>query len=212
MQKSISETIIDSKNRDKITIVNGKIRQRKPYEKALSFTREELISFLSINNIKTIPQLMEIRRKNIDPSFCHYRVEFSKWSNALVAAFGMDIFNKPPSNAEYIIKLLIEFDVFRIEKYTQLCKKFPKIFPSYRKMIKVFGTFALVKFAARQHSLISMAEEFLNLKRRLGRMPKLEECKKENIDVTRLKRMFGNKKKMEKYMKQLDGLILKDDF
>ncbi len=209
MQKSVSEIIIEGNSRGKLTVKNGKVRKIKPHEMELHFSKEELITFLLVNNIRTIRKLTEVRRKDIDPNFCHYRAEFKKWSNALIAAFGLE-YEKPPSNPEYIIKLMIQFDVFKIEKYLQLWKNYPKIFPSYRRMRKAFGSFSLAVFAARQHSLIFMAEAFLNLKRRLGRMPKIEECKKDNVDITRLKRLFGSKKKMEKYMKKLDDLALKD--
>lgn len=208
MQKSISEQIIEANDISKVYVVGGKVRRTKTREKIIFFSRDELINFLFKNKIKTIKQLNKIRIPNKDPHLWHYRREFGRWSESIIATYG-EIFKKPPCDAKYIIDLIIQFDAYEVKKYLALHKKYPKIFPAFRRLIKVFGKFSMATFAAKQHSVTKMAEEFLNLKRRLGRIPKIEDCKNENIDLVRLKRMFGSKKRMEKYLLKLEKISLK---
>lgn len=207
-KKSISEIILEAspEERGKLRIEKGRVRRRKVPEKVMHFTRDELITYLKVNNIKSLSQLRKKRVPNKDPNFCHYRVEFKKWSEALRIAFPSEfaIQEKPPDTADYILKVMLQFKAFSVLDFKALRRKMPDIVPSYWAIIRAFGSFKLALYTVQRHSLKEMAERYLSLKQKLGKIPTFEECKEQDIDLTRLLRVFKKKSSLDEFMDKFD--------
>jgi hypothetical protein len=163
---------------------------------------EELVSYLRINGIHSSRQLERCRREG-DPTLSDYRRAFAKWSDAIEQAFGrvekVVVCNDP----EYFAKLLVQFDIKTIARYRELRRLRPDIVPSYWEVRRKWGGFKGLKLLLRRYSLKAIFDSYLSLKRRLGRYPTRGECRDYGIAFSKLKELFGHKKKLDEF---LDGL------
>jgi len=191
---------------EKRRLLRLKRRSRGPYRK-IRFTRDELIDYLVDNSISSVRQLARLRKAD-DPKRYDYDIEFGKWSEAQKAAFGPPsiLEDKTPSSAEYLVKLLVQYDVWTVNKYLEWCRKRPDVFPSFYYVKKHWGRFSNLTYIARRFSYKQRLESYLCIKRRLGHWPTVVECLAEGLDVSAvIKELFGSRKEMiilfEKYGK-----------
>ncbi len=212
MKESISETFINStpEQRAKFIIQDGKVLQRKPPEKRMSFTRQQLIDFLVVSKIKTIRGLAKSRVPEQDPNFHHYRREFKTWNEAVKAAFGKDaVVKKPQKTGQYIIDMMVRYQLYKCADYKKFKKQNPYLLPCYDSLIKEFSHFKLAVKIARYHSLQDTANEYLKLQRKLGKKPTFEDCRANGIDLTRLLRFFKKKANFDDFIDEIEHVRIK---
>jgi hypothetical protein len=179
----------------------GKYRKIKRPKRS----REELVAFLREHDIRS-SRMLEKRRGEGDPTLSDYRLAFPLWSEAVTLAFGrQDKPDPPPSDPEYMAKLLIQFDISSLSRYQEVRKMRPDIVPSYGQVKRKWGGFKGLKLILRRYSLIEILNSYLALRRRLGRHPTPEECLERGIVLSKAKDVLGGKKKLEELLDSLGG-------
>ncbi len=174
-------------------------KRRKYNRENRSFSDEELLEYLRKNNIQTIQQL-ESERKAGEPRLYDYRKAFKYWNDAKKKAFGIgDV--KPEFDAAYVLKCVVEFDLWTVRKYKSARRKNPDIFPSFCWAKKKWGGYwSILKGAAKQYSLKATMDEYVKLWRKLRRVPTMEEVKREGIVLESAIKFYKSKKELDKVM------------
>jgi hypothetical protein len=166
-------------------------------------SREELIAYLRINEIRYSRKLEAVRQEG-DPNVYDYRKEFGSWANATLAA------NGPPSpsigrfDAEYMAKAVIEFDLWTQAKYRAARQRSPDIIPSINFVYKEWGKWSNLTAYAREVSMKKVLNSYMAFWRRLGRVPTIKECEEEVINLEKPIKHFGSKREMDKLLSELE--------
>jgi hypothetical protein len=168
---------------------------------AREYTRDELIEYLRCNGFDSSRKLEDGRRDG-DPNVYDYRKAFGSWGNAKEVVFGREE-EKAPADAEYIAKLLVEFGVSSCEQYKSCRKLRPDIFPSFRQLMKQWGSFKNVQNCVKKYSIKEQINEYLVLSRKLGKIPTMYECKEFGVHIRESIDHFGGKAEMDGYLKEL---------
>ena len=175
-------------------------RKRRTYiwEKR-KFSRDELLEYLKRNNFRSADKLKAGRELG-EPAVYDYQKEFGNWENARSTAFGirdMDF----GFDEKYLIKAVIEFNLWSVRAYNQSRKKDPIVFPSVYKIRKKWGgKWSIMVGAAKQDCLKMVMTAYSRLWRRLGRRPRLEEVKDAGISLDRATELYGGKVRLDKVM------------
>ena len=175
--------------------------------KRQTFTKDELIQFLRDYNIRSARKLCRltleegVRRPNIS----HYFREFGKWNDAKIAAFGRQIVPfSPRIDAEYTVRVVIEFGLWNYRKYLRARKARPDIIPSYRQIINKWGRFSKMIYVARAFSLKEELASYRELKKITGHWPTMAECERHGVNISGAKEFFGSKKKIQDFINDVE--------
>ena len=176
-----------------------KKRRKYIYERR-KFSQEELIGYLRKNNFTSAGKL-ETGRKPGEPRVYDYKKEFGKWENARSAAFGiMEI--DCGVNAKYILRAVIEYNLWTAKAYRAIHNKEPSIFPSLHRVLKKWGgKWSIVVGAAKQLSFKSTLDEYKKLWNKLGHTPSMEEVNAEGISLESVLRYYKTKKAIDDVIK-----------
>jgi hypothetical protein len=164
----------------------------KPREDRRKLSRLGLLDYLRRHDFQTWRQL-DAGRKPGDPTIGDYRREFGSWLKAKTEAFGQEAF-KAEITGDYLTQVAADNNLWTYRAYLRARQLKPEIVPSMYYVIKEFKYWANFKYCAERYSGRRILEKYLRLKRRLGRLPKAEECYKHDIDVERLVILFGGRK------------------
>ena len=175
-------------------------RQRGPYERRPSRSRDELITFLCKNGVTSSRQLQSFR-KPLEPTVYDFQKYFGAWSTAVAEAHGEQLGRpEPPSEPIYIIRAVIEFDLWSQKKYFDARAKRPDVIPSSNQVRKLFGKFSNLFALAERESLKKTFENYLSLQRRLGRRPTAQDIRQEGLDLTIARKIFGGKAQFDQFI------------
>lgn len=174
---------------------------RGPYMQRPERTRDELLQYLRDEDIRSRRELEAVRAAN-DPTPYDYVKEFESWANALEEAHGKkrpEIFATPES-PEYLIRTVIELELWTQNEYRILRRQRPDIVPSNAAVIRVFGCFSNLFEAARAKSLKETMYSYALLWSRLGKTPTVEDCRRHGIDLTIACRVHGGKRAFDRFL------------
>jgi len=184
------------------------------------YGRDDIIEWVRRYDVRSqITYLMvyEEGRKSArlyNPSMRQIRRVFGTFSKLMTEVFGKSynpnaaLANLPPCNAEYMIDIIVSFNVERLSDYSELFKKFPEVFPSWRRVLKVFGGFRQLKYLSRMSSARTMLLAYMKMKKKLHRWPTRGECTKDKIDLSMFVKIHGSKGNFDAFM---DGLEEKNE-
>lgn len=176
---------------------NGKHYRSLRYSKP-KYSRDELIGFLLKNQIKTEVDLKR-KRKDLDPFIKDYKKEFGSWLEAKKAAWGLLDTSLIDYTTEQLIKLAIENNVKRAKQFQELHKKFPDIFPSIKRIYKIWGIWRNFIDSVEKMCDSIQVNKYMDLGRKLLRVPSRKEAEDANIYLD----------KMIKTWAKSNGVILK---
>lgn len=162
------------------------------------FSRDELIHFLVAGGFRSSRMLMRARNPG-EPTVYDYRKEFGSWSKALVVAFGSDG-GEAPKNRMYVIRAVIEFNLWSKSRYIKVHKTCPDVVPSMRIVNRLFGSFGILKRLAAAKSLKKSLSDYLELREKIGRSPTSVQCAKAGIDLQAMHAMFGGKRQLNRFL------------
>ena len=173
-----------------------------------SFTREELITYLTMNKLDSSRKLEEFR-KDGEPTVYDCKKEFGSWEETKKAAFSIDLNvdpfdGEPECDAEYLVKAVLENNLWTWRSYIEARKKRPDIIPSTHQVLKNFKNFSDLTNFSRAYSIKHSAVSFLNLKKKLGTMPTSKECESAGINLERIIDKFGGKREFNKFIKNME--------
>jgi hypothetical protein len=174
-------------------------KRRRKYEMGRKFTEEDIIKYLVDNDIRSASQL-DRERGSYEPSVYDCRKVFGSWQNAKEAAFGGEIIADAPNDAEYILKSIVEFNVWSYRKYMRVRKLRPDIFPSYHQVLNQWGNFSTLIYYAKRYSTKECLESYLRLWRILGKKPTLEDCRRKNISLESAIDIWGDKRSLDDFL------------
>jgi len=182
------------------------INEKRFYGKR-SFSKEELITYLTINRFDSSRKLMDLRKDN-EPTVYDCVKTFGSWKETKKAVFGGGIDDlidgEPECDAEYLVKAVIENNLWTWRRYLEARKKRPDIIPSSHQIKKNWKAFSdLINFS-KAYSIKHSAVKFLNLKNKLGRMPTKKDCEEAGINLERAIDKFGGKREFDKFIKNME--------
>lgn len=187
---------------DELKVWRSKRRARGPYKKRgrPKRTKEQLAEYLIKNNFRTRVQLRNGRQEE-DPTDVDYCKEYGSWTAAVT-----EIFNIQPVDRRYILKSIIEFNLWTKRSYQSVRKKRPDVFPSYCTIEKEFGSWGIAKELAVTMSVKKTLHAYMELKKRLGRRPTMEDCQMAGLIIDSVIKMYGGKSGFDKFVESLEEM------
>lgn len=175
-------------------------RYKKEVRERLS--PEDLIQYLRSRQIHSRTDLTKNRKKG-DPNRYDFVKAFGKWSKATYKAFGAPV--KTGKDGEYIVKAVLEMNLWTVRRFNEARKIDPISVPSWRQIIKTFGSYRNLMECARRKNLKTVLEEYRRVIRRLGHIPNAEELKRENLVIDEAVKFYGSKKAMDEFVSGMKG-------
>ena len=166
-------------------------------------SQEDMLKYLRENNLRSQLQLEKFR-KPTDPNVNDFRKKFESWSNAIRQAFGRQLVADFDSN--YMIKAVIQFEIWTVKKYCIVRKMYPEAVPSWHAIVKEWGTFGKLKEAARRWSLKATLVAYDKLTRKLGHIPMIDEIRAANLNLDAALKFYGNKAAIDEFIRELNGI------
>ncbi len=160
-------------------------------------TGGELLEYLRKTGIRSSRRLMALR-KDGDPIVWDYRREFGSWSKAVEQAFGREL--QADFDPRYLLKTVIEFNLWSQRAYQRARNKAPHIFPSVKFIIKMWRTWANFMKCAQATSLDAALDKYRKLERRLGHRPTMRECRVRGVLIEEALRRFGGKHTLDELL------------
>jgi hypothetical protein len=187
---------------DELKLWRSKRRSRGPYKKRdrPNRTKDELAEYLIKNNFRRRSQLRSGRREG-DPTDSDYYREYGSWTLAIT-----EIFNIQPIDRKYILKSIIEFNLWTKRTYHIACKNRPDVIPSYRNVLNEFGSWSIAKELAVAMSVKKTLHAYMELKNRLGKRPTLEDCQMAGLIIDSLIDIYGGKSGLDKFVESLEEM------
>jgi len=182
-------------------------KKRKCYIRRRRKSRAELIEFLKENNVRTARQLktVKVEEEKDRPTIYHYISEFGTWNNAKREAFGGKSIIDSHFDAEYLIKVIVEFGLWTVKKYLAARRLRPDIIPSYRQVRNKWGRFSNMKYVARAYSFREQIDAYVKLKRDVtGHWPTNDELRDNGVNISKAVEFFGSKKKLQDFIRDLE--------
>lgn len=164
-------------------------------------TKEQLAEYLRKSGFRTRDQLRAGRHEG-DPTDDDYRQAYGTWTNAV-----KEVFNIKPVDREYVIKSVIEFNLWRRDDYRIARKNRPDIFPSERVVIESFGGWRALKKMAAAMSLRKTIDRYLALKIKLGKKPTIIDCEVEGVIIDAAIKVYGSKNEFDKFIESLEDML-----
>jgi hypothetical protein len=146
-------------------------------------------------------------RKTGEPIVWDFRREFGSWSKAVDEAFGREL--ETAFDELYLLKAVIQFDLWSKEAYRGARKKDPQIFPSVYFVIKSWGRWSTFMVSAKRMALKAVLYDYRKLERRLKRRPTLREARVRGIPIDMALKKFGGKYNLDELLEGLEKQIEK---
>ena len=184
-----------------------KLAGKRQYIKR-NFTKQELTDYLIDNKIKSTRQLNKKRNKE-DPTVYDYKKVFQKkWGEVLSEVYNLPYAEQPDHSvdAKYLVNAVIHHDLWTFRRYLAARKRWPEIFPAYNQILKQWGRFSNLKVIAKMCSVRHSMEEYILLKKNLGKNPTIAECKGANIFIEKAMDHFGGKINLDSFITELEKM------
>jgi len=179
---------------------NSRRRRRERPER----TKEQLADYLREKGFKTRDQLRAGRREG-DPTDTDYRRVWGSWTEAVKEIWGR------PIDRAFVAKGVIQFELWTTRAYQAKRKELQEkqltdILPSLRAVYREFGSWSALKRIARAMSLEKVLDDYIALKRKLGRRPKVEECAAAGIVLEKALEIYRTKRAFDMFIDDLENL------
>lgn len=174
----------------------GKYNRRNRPE----FTKEQLAEYLKKKNFRTREQLRRGREEG-EPTDADYREAYGSFRAARE-----EIWQVEPWNREYVVKALIEFNLWTREKYHEARRNRPDVLPPLNWIVSEFGSWSTLKEIATAFSLRRTIDAYVVLRNRLGRRPTLKEAKMAGIILDKAVKIYGGKPGFDKFIESLESV------
>jgi hypothetical protein len=183
-----------------LNIWRGRRRSRGAYKRHLrkKYTKEQLAEYLNKKGFKTRSKLRAGREAG-DPTDNDYVEAYGSWGNAIEEIF--ERFDR-----RYILKTIIEFNLWTFKDYLSACKGKADIIPPYRMVLNEFGSWSNAKELATAMSIRRTLQAYIHLKKRLGKIPTLKECQMAGIIIDVAVETYGGKSELDSFIKSLEEL------
>ena len=183
----------------------SRLKLRKRYRKYKKSnrpvrSRSELTTYLQKCNIRS-SRLLEKQRLPDDPNVYDYRKEFGSWSDAVNTILGSEI--AVDIDAEYVLKSVIELGLWNARSFEKARKLYPHLIPSWRQVVKTWGGYRNLFECARRLDLKLLLDQYIQLTRKLGQIPNLDQLKKSNLRMDSVIKFYGSKKEMDDFVLSL---------
>ena len=160
-------------------------RYNKERRKTKSFSKEDVLAFLSKNYVFTKERLKHINDIDIDTPSVYYVLKwFETWENMLEEVYGFH--KKTDKEDERILGLLVTFNIKSQREYQKRRNLEPRIFPSMHFVIKQFGSWQNLKRVSQGMIVNGIIERYIVLKIQKKRWPKKKECEAHGIEIERV--------------------------
>ena len=163
---------------------------------------EELLKYLRDNKIRSCDVLEKVR-SSTDPTTNDFRREFGSWRETVRRAFGTQI--APDIDGEYIVKAVLELNLWSVKRFREARKLDPVTVPSWRQVINKWRSYRNLIECARRMYLKGLLEEYRKLIRRLGHIPSLDEIREANLRMDKAIDFYGSKKKLDEFVSMMKG-------
>lgn len=165
-------------------------------------TPEELIQYLREHRIRSCG-VLERTRQPTDPTVNDFKRAFGGWTEAVRQALGSEL--AVDFDEEYVLKSVSELNLWSVARFREARKIDPVSVPSWRQIIKHWGSYRNLIEWARRKNLKKLLEEYHKLIRRLGRVPTLEEARVANLRMDEAIKFYGGKKQMDEFVLGMEG-------
>lgn len=167
----------------------------------------EMLKILRDRSVRSSRKWMKVRFPS-DPTIYDFRKEFGSWRKAVKLAF-REVDSRIEMDAEYLVKLVIQFDLWTYDKYISVHKAQPEIVPSYEYLRKRWESYkSLVEFA-RRSALKSVVDRYFSLYRRLGKKPTMEQCRVDGVQLDEAIRLLGGRNNLNELIVMMEQLYEK---
>lgn len=169
--------------------------------------KDTLLAWAKENDITSKVKLRKVSKRG-DPNEGTFKKVFGSWQ-AYREEAGLGpyhkptykpMFQEPPHDLDYLIRLVVECDLWFKKDWIQKHKEYPDVVPSVGVVFRECGSWQNLKVLAMSESLRLTLRQYLVLRRKLNRYPHKHECEKEGIDITPWIKKFKSKR-------ILDGII-----
>jgi hypothetical protein len=178
---------------------------RGNYKRRPRMSRDELITYLKENGMRSVGQLLKSRGKD-DPIPWDYRREFGSWSKAIEVAWGTpphDPFAvKRPTHA-YLVKCCNDLNIWRRDDWLAARRRDPAIVPSIWWVRRLWGRFDNLRWQAEKENFKFMMEGYVRLQMIHGRAPTNDELRRAGIPMEAMRKVFDDKHDMDRVLKTL---------
>jgi hypothetical protein len=157
----------------------------------------ELITFIVKNGIKTASDLHE-KRTHGDPNLSDCNRLFGSWSKTKVAAYGAEVKDIVPDDAEYVLKTVIQLELWTMEKYVEARRLKPEVVPPVDAVKKHWGGYKNLMALVIRTALKPFLERYLEICKKHGRIATPSECARENLPLDCAVSHFGSKELMDR--------------
>ena len=188
---------------------NEWMRKGKPPERWAprpAFSAEFLLNYLRKNGIRYVKELREIATSENDPILKDYHNIFGSWEKAVRQAYA-DIPMPSDYDRFYIIKCVVEFNLWTLRDYQDAYKRRPDIIPGLHMVEILFGKWSILSDLARAYSTKETIHAYMKLKEKFGgKVISKKNCAKHGIDLSKVLRIYGSKKKFDDLIKSMENL------
>jgi hypothetical protein len=135
-------------------------------------------------------------RKPDEPTVYEFRKAFGSWRNASLQAFPR-VADGIQKDKEYLLKLVLQFDLWTYKDYILAHKSNPEVVPSYKYLRKKWESYRSLVELAKRSSLQKIMERYMVLWRKMGKKPTLEQCKNDGVQIDEAIRLVGSRDKLD---------------
>jgi len=174
-----------------------------------NYTQQELLQWARERGVSSQRQLLA-KRQDGDPNRNSFIRAFGSWSE-----FKRKLEGKkddpsqpqpPEATAGYILKNIVDFDLWTVRLYMNARKKNPDTIPSMEKVKYHFGVWSNACYYASLMSAEIHVERYRQFKREKGRYPTVPECRRDLIDIGLLTQIHGSKRSLDAHLDQLEQM------
>lgn len=189
--------------------VKFKKRKNKCYlYRGIKFDRDYLVYYLRGKGFKSKRELHN-GRKGWEPSCSHYIKEFGSWGEAKRFIWGIDgvAWNKEArTDPEYMVKAVIQFNLWRWVDYIAFRRKHPDLVPSYYQILREWGSFDTLKRVAAASSFKGLVVEYLKICKRMKRIVSRQEVEQLYPNLDNALKKIGGWHDLVSMASQLEGI------
>jgi hypothetical protein len=133
-----------------------------------------------------------------------YVKEYGTWTQAMKTIWH-DI--GPVFDRQYIVQAVVTFNLWTRDAYLKKRAERPDILPSVNVVYKEFGSWTIMKEIAAGISLKETLASYLELKKRLGRQPTMDDCRRAGLIMEKAIELYGGKKGLDKFVETMEKVI-----
>jgi len=170
-------------------------RRRRPRR-----SKEQLAEYLRSRGFRTRAQLRAGRRHG-DPTDDDYRDAWGSWGDAV-----KEIWREEARSRRYVVNSVIEFNLWTKAAYQEARVSRPDVFPSMRAVCREFGSWGVLKEIAAAMSLRKTLAAYMDLKRRLGRRPTINDCRMAGVIVDKAIEVYDGKRGLDHFVESLEEM------